>query len=87
MSERVRPWETQGPYLCRRGPAWDPEAPGSPPCNKKLCFVATDKGFLIGLLDELSDRPDCWAVKYSVEPRDGMHLGRCFLNDERTIGG
>jgi hypothetical protein len=86
MSERERPWEPQGPYRQRRGPAWDPEAPRSPPCNKKLCFVATDEGFLVGLLSELSDRPDCWGVKYSVEPRDGMYLGRCFMSDERTIG-
>lgn len=79
-----RLWETQGPYLRRYGPAWT--ADREKPCNKKLCFVATDKEFLVGLLTQLSERRDCWAVKYSVNPRDGMYLGRCFLSDAETIG-
>jgi hypothetical protein len=46
---------------------------------KKVCFVATDLEFLAQLLYELSLRHDCYRVKYSVDPRDGMHLGRCFM--------
>ena len=55
-------------------------------CNKKLCFVATDQALLADVLRELAERPDCHYVKYSVEPRDGMYLGRCFLMDDYDIG-
>lgn len=54
--------------------------------NKKLCFTATDKVALIEILYELSQRPECHFVKYSVEPKDGMYLGRCFLDDEQLLG-
>jgi len=56
------------------------------PSQKKLCFVATDKAFLVSLLYELSLRPDCWWVKYSVKPRDGMYLGRCFMTSDEVAG-
>ena len=54
--------------------------------QRKLCFVATDKAFLAGLLLDLSHRPDCYFVKYSVRPRDEMYLGRCFLLDDEKVG-
>ncbi len=79
-----RPWEPRGPFLLRRGPAW--VADRAAPCQKKLCYVATDRRLLVEILTELSDRPDCWMVKHSVEPRDAMYLGRCFLTDERAVG-
>ena len=37
-------------------------------------------------LSELADRPDCYYVKYSIEPRDGMYLGRCFLLHDQEVG-
>ena len=43
--------------------------------EKKICFVATDRAFLVELLYELSLRPDCCSVKYSTFSRDGMYLG------------
>jgi hypothetical protein len=52
----------------------------------KVCFVATDKAFLIEFLYELSLHKDCCSVKYSVFPRDGMYLGRCFLTSEDAAG-
>jgi hypothetical protein len=52
----------------------------------KVCFVATDKAFLVELLYQLSLRKDCCSVKYSVFPRDGMYLGRCFLTSEDAAG-
>ncbi len=55
-------------------------------CNKKLCLVATDQAYLVQLLLELSDRSDCYYVKYTPAPRDGMYLGRVFLLDERAVG-
>jgi len=54
--------------------------------QRKLCFVATDKAFLAHLLLDLSRQPDCYAVKYSTQPRDGMYLGRCFLLHARRVG-
>ncbi len=65
------------------GPAASPEKRG---CQKKLCFVATDKTLLSHVLGHLAERPDCYYVKYSVRPRDGMYLGRCFLMDEHEVG-
>lgn len=47
--------------------------------QKKVCLVATDQHFLIRFLYEVSLREDCYYVKYSTRPRDGMYLGRCFL--------
>jgi hypothetical protein len=55
-------------------------------CQKKLCFVATDQALLADVLSDLAERPDCYYVKYSVTPKDGMYLGRCFLTDEKEIG-
>jgi hypothetical protein len=70
-------------FMERRGPAW---YRWKRCCQKKLCFVATDRALLADVLRELAERPDCHYVKYSVYPRDGMYLGRCFLIDEHEIG-
>lgn len=66
-----------GVYMERSGPA-GVEAR----TRRKVCFVATDKPFLFGLLHRLSLREDCCYVKYSVAPRDGMYLGRCFFTSD-----
>ena len=50
--------------------------------QKKLCFVATDQALLADVLGQLAERPDCVYVKYSIDPRDGMYLGRWFLMDD-----
>ena len=60
--------------------------PGTSYSQKKLCFVATDKALLAELLLELSARPDCYYVKYRIQPRDGMYLGRCFMLDDEVVG-
>lgn len=52
---------------------------GRPHSQKKLCLAATDRQFLVRFLHEVSLREDCYYVKYSTRPRDGMHLGRCFF--------
>jgi hypothetical protein len=54
--------------------------------QKKVCFVATDKPFLVRLVHRLSLRPDCHWVKYSCEPRDGMYLARCFMTNDDAAG-
>lgn len=54
--------------------------------NKKVCLAATDRRFLVALLYEWSQRADCYYVKYSVVPRDGMYLGRCFLTTDEAAG-
>jgi len=72
-----------GRFMARDGPA---RVPGAAFCNKKLCFVAVDVSTLADLLRELSDDPRAYAVKFSVTPRDGMYLGRCFFVDAPTVG-
>src|SRR4051812_7381628 len=74
---------SNGYFMELRGPAW---TRAEQCCEKKLCFVATDRLLLAELLGELAERPDCYYVKYSISPRDGMYLGRCFLTDEHEVG-
>ena len=74
---------SNGYFMHLHGPAWNDEGRC---CNKKLCFVATDRALLADVLLQLAGRPDCHYVKYSVYPRDGMYLGRCFLMDEQEVG-
>ncbi len=60
------------------------------PCQWKLCLTATDEEYLVELLYEISQRDDCYFVKYSPggspKCRDGMFLGRVFLTTEAEIG-
>jgi hypothetical protein len=72
-----------GYFMARWGPAWNDEGRC---CQKKLCFVATDRALLAEVLSQLAERPHCYFVKYSVHPLDGMNLGRCFLMDEHEVG-
>ncbi len=74
---------SNGYFMERWGPAWFRHKES---CQKKLCFVATNQTLLADVLRELAERPDCFYVKYSVFPRDGMYLGRCFLLDEHAVG-
>ena len=71
-----------------RGPA---NKPGEhSPCNWKLCLTATDEEYLVKILYEISQREDCFFVKYSPshspKSRDGMMLGRIFLTSQQKIG-
>ena len=52
--------------------------------HKKLCLVATDAAFLVDLLYGISRRKDCYYVKYGLNARDGMYLGRCFLATDQA---
>jgi hypothetical protein len=70
-------------FMACLGPAWSGATGG---CQKKLCFVSTDRAVLAEELAELAERPDCVYVKYSVYPHAGMYLGRCFLKDEYAVG-
>jgi hypothetical protein len=74
---------SNGYFMHYHGRAWNQQNEG---CQKKLCFVATDQALLADVLRQLGARPDCVYVKYSVYPRDGMYLGRCFLMDEHEVG-
>jgi hypothetical protein len=70
-------------FLCRDGPA---SARGDECSQKKLCFAATDRELLARHLLELSRREDCYFVKFGVNARGGMYLGRCFLTSELAVG-
>jgi hypothetical protein len=72
-----------GFFMEHRGPAWSRDERG---CQKKLCFVATDRALLAEVLRELGERDDCVYVKYSTYAKDGMYLGRCFLTCEHEVG-
>lgn len=67
-----------GIFMERFGPVGE----GNPFSQKKVCLVATDQEYLVRFLYELSLREDCYYVKYSTRPRDGMYLGRCFLETD-----
>ena len=73
-----------GVFLSRFGPAGKPGERA--PCNKKLCFVATDRSLLADVLYELALEEDCHFVKLGVEARAGMYLGRCFMTSPERIG-
>jgi hypothetical protein len=69
-------------FLCRDGPL---RANG--PCSqKKLCFTATNRELLARHLLALSRRSDCYFVKFGVNARGGMYLGRCFLGTDAAVG-
>jgi len=72
----------EGGFSCADGPATGKGYF----CNKKLCIVATDLTYLISLLEHVLERDDCFFVKYSRQPKDGMHLGRVFLTTPAAIG-
>jgi hypothetical protein len=72
-----------GVFMQRSGAG---RGPGVAYSRRKLCFVATDRRFLAGVLLELSKRRDCYAVKYSVQAKDGMYLGRCFMLEDDLVG-
>lgn len=71
-----------GSYRFRYGPV----GRGAAHSKKKVCLVATDRPFLVGLLHELSLRDDCFYVKYSTYAREGMLLGRVFMITDDAAG-
>lgn len=70
-------------FLCRDGPAF---TRGDDYSQRKLCFTSTERGLLARHLLELSRREDCYFVKFGVNPRGGMYLGRCFMTTEQAVG-
>lgn len=52
----------------------------------KLCFTGTDPADIARHLYELSQREDCYFVKFSTIPRGGIYLGRCFLETDAAVG-
>lgn len=79
----IEGFTNKGPFLVRKGPAFKD---GASFCKNKLCLVSTDKTFLAQTLYDLSLRPDCYFVKLTHTPRDGMFLGRCFLMTPDAVG-
>ena len=79
----IEDFTRKGSFLNRDGKARSNSGSHS---NKKLCFVSTDKNFLMELLIKLSDLKDCYFVKLTAEPKDGMYLGRCFFTSDQLVG-
>ncbi len=74
-------------FMTRKGKAF---VEGKVPCQWKLCIAATDEDYLVELLFTISEREDCYFVKYSPADspkcRDGMMLGRIFLTTKEATG-
>ena len=68
-------------FLCRIGPLRADQC-----SQKKLCFTSTQRDLLARHLLELSRREDCFFVKFGVNSRGGMYLGRCFLGTDKAVG-
>jgi hypothetical protein len=66
----------KGSFLCLDGPA---RKAGFEPSNMKVCFTCTDIDLLRKLLVKVSENQTCYWVKMSIDPKDGMYLGRCFF--------
>ncbi len=79
----INKFEKKGSFLCRDGKA---KASNESYSKQKLCFVASDKDFLMSLLLELSENDQCYFVKLSDSARDGMFLGRCFFIEDKVSG-
>lgn len=58
-----------------------PSGRGAVYSNKKLCLVATDPEFLIDFLYGLSQRTDCYYVKYGTNRPRGNVLGAVLTHD------
>ena len=71
-----------GEFMSRYGPA----GRSATYSKKKVCFVATDKQYLVASCTIYRMRDDCYYVKYSCAARDGMYLGRCFLTSDSAAG-
>lgn len=65
-----------GSFLCIDGPA---KKAGQKHSNMKVCFTCRDSDFLRRLLVKVVRDKECYWVKMSTKPRDGMFLGRCFF--------
>lgn len=72
-----------GRFRLQSGPA---RARKERACQKKLCFYAADQRLLARTLDEICQREDAFAVKYSTYEKGGIYLGRAFLVDEQAVG-
>jgi hypothetical protein len=81
MDELEAQFEVRGSFRVRDG-----AGKSQPHSKRKLCLVATDKRYLVGLLYAYSQRGDCYWVKYRPAPLDGMYLGRVFFADDATVG-
>lgn len=74
-------------FRFRKGPAFKE---GGDHCQWKICLTATDESYLVKLLLDISEKEECFFVKYSPSGspkcRDGMFLGRIFLSNEDQVG-
>lgn len=66
-------------FLCIDGPA---KKAGKKHSNMKVCFTCRDSDFLKALLRKVAKEEECYWVKMSTTPRDGMYLGRCFFTSK-----
>ncbi len=68
-----------GSFLCLDGPV---KKAGREHSNMKVCFTCRDSELLRKLLVKIAQDEECYWVKMSTKPRDGMFLGRCFFSSK-----
>jgi hypothetical protein len=73
----------QGSFLYLDGPA---KRKGLSFSKTKVCMTCRHESVLRDLLLEIARNPGCYWVKMSVEPKDGMFLGRCFFTTSEMAG-
>lgn len=73
----------RGTFLCIDGPA---KQKGQDHSNTKVCFTCRDQKLLMDILINISTDQDCYFVKLSHYPKDGMFLGRAFFTTEDSAG-
>ena len=76
-------FDKRGLFLCIDGPARTDEKEYS---QMKLCFTSVNKAQLMKLLLQFSKEEDCYFVKLSDSPKNGMYLGRCFFTNQDKVG-
>jgi hypothetical protein len=70
-------------FLCLDGPA---KLAGETYSQMKVCFTTCREEILKNILIDLSSSQNCYWVKMSTIPRDGMLIGRCFFTTKEAAG-
>lgn len=81
-SENKKIFYEHGQFLCRDGPAKSASAYS----KVKICLTSTDFNLLKMTLFELSQDPECYFVKMSINSKAEMFIGRCFYTSKELAG-
>ena len=77
-------FEQTGQYLRKDGLAKERGMKNK--CKRKVCFISSDKKYLLDLLHTISESNDCFEVKYLSAERKGTHIGMCLFTNDASVG-